>query len=270
MIAGLLLSLVLSGPAVAQSSGQQDARAREMFITGQHLYQEGRYRDALVAFESAYRLSGRANILRSLAYCHENLGEIQRALDVLYRYRELVTDESKIPEIERHIQRLENRLYEASAVPAPVVTQSGQSGARQQSGSSEAGASRGRDNGRRTQGQDTRQIEPQDPWRVGVGPKVGFGLGALAMGTGGFFAWQAQQARTSAADLCSDGAGYCPRSAAKHINDDAFYSAAADTSFAVGGVALVGATIWMVVDNRKTSAVHLVPYGSGLGLMGRF
>ena len=74
MIAGLLLSLVLSGPDVAQSSGQQDAHAREMFITGQHLYQEGRYRDALVAFESAYRLSARANILRSLAYCHKNLG----------------------------------------------------------------------------------------------------------------------------------------------------------------------------------------------------
>ena len=53
MITGLLLSMVLSGPAMAQGTGQQDARAREMFITGQHLYQEGRYRDALVAFESS-------------------------------------------------------------------------------------------------------------------------------------------------------------------------------------------------------------------------
>ena len=83
MITGLLLSMVLSGPAMAQGAGQQDARAREMFITGQHLYQEGRYRDALVAFESAYRLGGRPNILRSLAYCHENLGETERALDGL-------------------------------------------------------------------------------------------------------------------------------------------------------------------------------------------
>ena len=128
MITGLLLSMVLSGPAMAQGAGQQDARAREMFITGQHLYQEGRYRDALVAFESAYRLSGRPNILRSLAYCHENLGEIERALDVLYRYRGLA-EESKIPEIERHIQRLENRLDEAAAAPPVVVapTNTGQS-----------------------------------------------------------------------------------------------------------------------------------------------
>ena len=105
---------------------------------------------------------------------------------------------------------------------------------------------------------------------MGLGPKIGFGIGAIALGTGGVFAWKAHDARTNARDLCSNGAGYCPRSAAKYINDDAFYSVAADTSFAVGGVALVGATVWMVVSNRNTSAVQLVPYGNGLGLMGRF
>ena len=262
MIAGLLLSLVLSGPAMAQGSGQQDARAREMFITGQHLYQDGRYRDALVAFESAYRLSGRANILRSLAYCHENLGEIERALDVLYRYRGLAED-NKVSEIERHIQRLENRLDEEAAA-SPVVPPSIQSTPRRSDPPKTAPPPRAR------QAERPREIAPRDPWRVGLGPKLGFGLGSLALGTGGFFAWKAHDARTNAQELCSNGAGYCPRAAAKYINDDAFYSVAADTSFAIGGVALVGATVWMVVDNRKTSAVRLVPYGNGLGLAGRF
>ena len=266
MITGLLLSMVLSGPAMAQGAGQQDARAREMFITGQHLYQEGRYRDALVAFESAYRLSGRPNILRSLAYCHENLGEIERALDVLYRYRGLA-EESKIPEIERHIQRLENRLDEAAAAPPVVVapTNTGQSRDTPPRGST---APRERADDRRKAA--PREIEPREPWRVGLGPKIGFGLGGLALGTGGFFAWKAYDARTQARELCSTGAGYCPRAAAEYINDDAFYSVAADTSFAVGGVALVGATVWMVIHNRQTSSVRLVPFGNGLGLVGSF
>ena len=248
---------------MAQGAGQQDARAREMFITGQHLYQEGRYRDALVAFESAYRLSGRANILRSIAYCHENLDEIERALDVLYRYRGLA-EEDKVAEIERHIQRLENRLDEAAAAAAPIVTRPTERPSQRNPPPRTTTKSRER------QAEKVRQIEPRDPWRFGLGPKIGFGLGGLALGTGGFFAWKAHEARTSARDLCSTGAGYCPRTAAKHINDDALYSVSADTSFAIGGVALVGATIWMVVDNRKTSALRIVPYGNGLGMVGRF
>ena len=116
-----------------------------------------------------------------------------------------------------------------------------------------------------------REIEPREPWRVGLGPEIGFGLGGLALGTGGFFAWKAYDARTQAQGrLCSTGAGYCPRAAAEYINDDAFYSVAADTSFAVGGVALVGATVWMVIRNRQTSSVRLVPFGNGLGLVGSF
>lgn len=255
--------MVLSGPAMAQGTGQQDARAREMFITGQHLYQEGRYRDALVAFESAYRLSGRPNILRSIAYCHENLDEIERALDVLYRYRGLA-EEDKVPEIERHIQRLENQLDEAVVVAAPVATRPTEPVSRSNP------PPRTTPDPRKRQVEQPRQIEPREPWRLGLGPKIGFGLGGLALGTGGFFAWKAHEARTSAQELCSTGAGYCPRAAAKYINDDAFYSVSADTSFAIGGVALVGATVWMVVDNRKTSALRLVPYGNGLGMVGRF
>ena len=43
-----------------------------------------------------------------------------------------------------------------------------------------------------------REIEPREPWRVGLGPKIGFGLGGLALGSGGFFAWKAYDARTQA------------------------------------------------------------------------
>ena len=264
MIAGLLLSMMLAGPAMAQGTVQQDARAREWFINGQHLYQEGRYRDALVAFEAAYRMSSRPNVLRSIAYCHENLGEIGRALDVLYRYRGLA-EEGKVADIERHIERLERRLEEET-VPRPVVVP--QPNSNRQSDTKSSPKPTKKEPSRNAQQQ--REIAPRDPWRVSLGPTIGYGLGGVALVTGGVFAMKAQQARASALDLCSDGARYCPRSAAKHINDDAFYSLMADTSFAVGGLALVGATVWMVVDNRQTSSVQVVPFGRGLGLTGRF
>ena len=75
-----LLLLFVTGVANAQGIGnpEDDERAREFFISGKSLYQEGRYRDALVAFETAYRKSSRPAILRSIAYCHEKLGEFER------------------------------------------------------------------------------------------------------------------------------------------------------------------------------------------------
>ena len=269
MIAGLLFCLAVAGPVHAQQSSSRDSRAKELFVTGQSFYQSGRYRDALVAFETAFRLSGRSNILRSIAYCHENLGEIQQALDVLYRYRGLAA-EDKMAEIERHIQRLEDRLREETVVVAPVEGRS--EDPQRTERRSNDGVSTAPSSSEQTKkpAARPRTIEPQRAWQVGLGPTLAYSVGGVAIATGGVFAIKAQQARVSAASLCSDGAGFCPRSAAPYINDDGTYSMLADTSFAVGGLALVGATVWMVVNNRAAAGVRVLPTGNGLGLVGSF
>ena len=246
MTGTLLLWMILGGPAAAQDNGAGDQKAKEWFVNGQVLYQEGRYRDALVAFEAAYRMSSRPNVLRSIAYCYENLGEIGNAVDVLYRYRGLANP-SKVPEIERHIQRLEERL-EGTAPPPPIKPEP-EPDVRP----------------------PPRQVAPRQQWAVQKGQVVLYSVAGAAFVTGGIFAIKANAARTSAAELCStDDAVYCPRSAAKHINDDWLYSLVADTSFGVGGAAVVGATLWMLIDNSDPTGVTVVPMANGVGLMGRF
>ena len=96
MITGLLLSMVLSGPAMAQGLVSR-MRVRERCSSPDNTSTRR------VAIETRSSPSSRPTdsvdaqaVLGSLAYCHENLGETERALDVLYRYRGLA-EEGKDP-----------------------------------------------------------------------------------------------------------------------------------------------------------------------------
>ena len=116
-----------------------------------------------------------------------------------------------------------------------------------------------------------RQIEPRQKWRVSTGPIVGYGIGGAALITGSIFGAQALSARSEARELCSTGdAGFCPRDAAQALNDDMAYSLFADIGFAVGGAAVLGATVWMIVENKKNTSLQVVPFGNGVGMVGRF
>jgi len=243
----VLLGLMSVQTAIAQVPDSTDVEAKGWFINGQHLYKEGRYRDALVAFEAAYRLSERPNILRSIAYCHENLGELQAALSVLRTYLGLA-ETQKLPEIRRHIRRIQEQLEPPE--PPPVVLKP----------DPEPQPDPG-----------PRQIEPRKKWTISAGPIVGYGIGGAALITGGIFGMQALSARSEAQELCSTGdAGFCPRDAAQALNDDMAYSLFADISFGVGGAAIVGATVWMIVENNQKTSIQIVPFGNGIGMVGRF
>ncbi len=233
--------------AVAQAPDKKtkDIEAKGWFVNGQHLYKDGRYRDALVAFEAAYRLSGRANILRSIAYCHENLGELTEALSVLRLYLGLA-EEQKIPDIRLHIRRIQEKLEPEDPVPVAADPQ------------------------------PNPKPEPSSPhsrkkWKVSTGPAIGYGLGGAALITGGIFGLQALSARSEADELCTTGdAVFCPTKAAQALNDDMAYSLFADISFGIGGAAVIGSTVWMIVENKKSTGVKIVPFGNGIGMMGRF
>jgi tetratricopeptide (TPR) repeat protein len=102
----LLCALIAGAPVSAQTVVKGDQQAKAWFVNGQDLYENGEYAKALMAFDMAFRLSGRPNVLRSIAYCHENLGKLEKAIDVLYQYRG-VAEPSKFSEIDQHILRLE-------------------------------------------------------------------------------------------------------------------------------------------------------------------
>ena len=256
-MASMVVWFLLGGQAsVAQVPGSQDDQAKGWFVNGQHLYKNGRYRDALVAFEAAYRMSERPNILRSIAYCHENLGEYKEAIHVLYRYRGLA-DEEKVPEIQQHIRRLQEKL--APPEPLPVVIDP------------EPDPEPDPEAPLVLVSSSDNQSRGAGAWKVSTGPGLVYGAAGVALVTGGVFGLQAMSSRAEAESQCSSGdAGFCPRSAARHINDDAAYSMYADICFGVGGAALIGATVWMFMENSQKTSVQVVPMGSGLGLVGSF
>ena len=114
---GAALCAVRPAPAFAQ-----DDRAREIFENGRILYAEGRYEPARLAFEEAYRLSGRHVLLYNIASCHEKLGELQAAVDTLNRYRAFARADER-DELEQRVAALEAELAAApvaSDAPAPA------------------------------------------------------------------------------------------------------------------------------------------------------
>ena len=258
----VLLCLLVTGVANAQNIGnaEDDERAREFFISGKSLYQEGRYRDALVAFETAYRKSSRPAILRSIAYCHEKLGEFDSALAVLRRYRGLA-DEDKIEGIDQAIRRIESQMIafleadlkksEAEAYEPPPETSPVY------------------------ESEPPPRPEPvyeeRPRWRVGAGPIVLYSFAGVGAVVGGIFAVQAGRARTETAALCSQGdAIFCRDTAAKSINQDWLYSLIADTGFGVAGAGAVAGTIWMVHENASPTNVQVGVGLNGVQLKGRF
>ncbi|GDX83228.1 hypothetical protein LBMAG42_50390 [Deltaproteobacteria bacterium] len=114
----LLLIALLS---VAHAQEGTDLRARELYATGVTFYEEGRYEDAVAAFEEAYRLSNRPALLFNIANAQERCGRWSDALDVLSRYRAHAPPEEQ-ETLDRRISNLERRIAEGKeAPPVPVV-----------------------------------------------------------------------------------------------------------------------------------------------------
>lgn len=87
----LALALAASGaanaaPARPKASKEDLSRARALDKEGARAYAEGRYADAVKAFEEAYRLGGPAFELWNIAKCYFRLDQPDQAADYLQRY----------------------------------------------------------------------------------------------------------------------------------------------------------------------------------------
>jgi len=252
----LLLCFGMIPDAALASEVKADDRARDYYESGREFYQEGKYAEALIAFETAYRLSGRATLLRSIGYCYEKMGRYEEALGKFKQWM-LAGDLDKMPEIERHIRRIENLIVEqvkseqfaeepVAPPPAPVAVP-------------EPAAQ-----------PEPNNPEPKTPWRISTGPTVMYGVATASAIAGTVMAVQAGFARNEAAASCSTGdAVFCQASASSAIRRDGLFSTIADAGFGVTGVAFVGATIWMIVDNRPASVV-VEPTLNGIRFGGQF
>ena len=115
-----LRSLELSPAAaplrVAQAGEEDEARARSLFENGARLYEEGRYEEAIMAWEEGYRLSKRPLFLFNIANAQERLGKLEEALSSLNRYRAFAADDER-EVLEKRVRNLEQRVKASAATP---------------------------------------------------------------------------------------------------------------------------------------------------------
>lgn len=214
----LLLSL-FGGSAFAVED--DDARARELFQNGAVLYDEGRYEEAVLAFEEAYRLSARPALLFNIANALERLGRWQEALDVLSRYRAYArVDERET--LDRRIVNLERRIAEAAASPPPPVATPA------------------------AVVPTVAETRPStEPTLLRPAPLALAGAGLLSVGVGTALGLGSEAAGEAAAAGCApDGSGSlrCSRDAAASLAEESGSAIAADVLVGVG-VASFGAGV---------------------------
>jgi tetratricopeptide (TPR) repeat protein len=207
-------------PGLAQRASATDERARELYLLGDDLYSQGRYEEALAAFEEAYRLSERPLLLFNIANAQERSGQWQGAIESLERYlphadeAERSRIESRIESLRRRVERLEAMQQVPDEPDEPDVTPA---------------------------------ETPEEPSRSLAGPLVLATGGALLAG-GVVSAILAKGARDSLEADCTvtDGRRLCPASSASDRDRDLRASVFADVFF-VASAAAVGVGLWLLL-----------------------
>ncbi|MCB9765650.1 MAG: hypothetical protein H6739_38105 [Alphaproteobacteria bacterium] len=242
----LALLICAATPEVALAQAPDDptpeqiARAKELFENGRTLYDEGRYEDAIVAWKESYKLSGQPVLLFNIANAYERMGEYDKAIDALGRYRAFAPA-SERDSLDRRLKNLEERRDEqASAGPPPPDP----------GGSSSQGTTRSASS-------------------FPVVPVALFGAGAAALGTSAVFGLRARSARAEAEGLCVAETGLCPYEASDALARDTSSSLIADISLAVGVAALTGGTTALLLGRGDRVAISASPFG-GVSLHARF
>jgi hypothetical protein len=91
-----------------------------MFEMGRRAYEEGRYAEALDAFQRVFVLTGHPAMLINIANAHARLGEPRRAAASLEQYLALVPDAPDRLVLEDRISALYGQADSAPLVEAPV------------------------------------------------------------------------------------------------------------------------------------------------------
>ncbi|MBK7585384.1 MAG: tetratricopeptide repeat protein [Myxococcales bacterium] len=283
----IALAVVGASPtarAKPDSGGSSDdARARELYKKGDAAYAEGRYEDALTAFQEAYRLSQRSPLLFNIGNALERLGKLADAADALEKYLPHAKPAEK-DVISKRVENLRKRAEEqAKKKPkAPVVEDEPDEPEPKKH--------------RRKRAAEPEDSEPEKPKAASPtrdqanpsadsgGSTLGYvlvGAGSVAIGTGAVFGLMALSARKDADAACKQSGGQtlCGESARSALDRDKRYSLIADLGMGIGLVS-AGVGFYLLVSEpsseSKTAArsrfvadVEASPSGGMLRVRGR-
>jgi tetratricopeptide (TPR) repeat protein len=112
------------GSATAHAQSTSDDLARRHFDSGVAYLEESDYDNALKAFQKAYELSKRPEILLNLATVYERKSDLPAAVAALKGYLEAAPQGEHAPTVQLRIQNLEKRVQEqdknAAGTPPPA------------------------------------------------------------------------------------------------------------------------------------------------------
>ncbi len=238
LVFGLGVGSAVVHPSHAHAQSNDD-RAKQLFMNGVDLYDEGRYEEALIAWTEAYRLSDRHKILLNMANAYERMGELNRAMDELYRFK-IYADSEQREQVERRIRMLEGKIadqaVEPDPEPAPTPDPVGPKPV-----------------------PDPVPKPPREGGGVRVAPILLIGTGVAALGTGAGFGIASRNAGNTAKESCTDTENglFCPAEAEDAIQNNRTNALIADIGFAVGAVATATGVIVLATGGKKKGATQV-------------
>jgi len=243
------LACMFCAPAVAQTSGAREQKAREQkarthYSKGQLHYDLGEYDEAIAEFKEAYAISPLTALLYNIAQAYRKKGDCRKALDSYATYQRLEANPPDPVLLQRQIDEMEqcSRALEAQPPPAPQPVKV-----------------------------TVQPAQPVGDPTAGRGLRVsGIVVGALgvAMLGGGAIAGAAAQSKAEEVqNMCGT---HCSTETdngklAKLDSEGHALSAAATTLFVVGGSALLTGTAlyYFGLRAQTSAAVALSPQPGG-------
>lgn len=208
-----------------------ERRAQELFHRGDALYAQGRYEDAILAFQEAYAISERPLLLYNIANAEERLGRWADALGMLQRYLPDAAPTERA-DVEQRIRSIELRVSRERALETE----------RQREHERERAADRQRET-----------TAPPTGGTSVAGWVLVSGGGAL-VGLGVAFGLVALGARGNVDGFCRpvEGRTICSAAASDALARDDLFSVLADVSVIVG-VATAAVGVYLVVSSPSRS-----------------
>jgi tetratricopeptide (TPR) repeat protein len=123
LLSTLAAVLVSATPAAGPASSDPTAQAKKAFAEGQKAYTQGKYKDALERFETAYAFKALPLLQYNIARCHERLGETAPALRAYRDFLRLSPNPAEKDAVTKAMAVLQRQLQEKGVQQLLVLTE---------------------------------------------------------------------------------------------------------------------------------------------------
>ena len=243
MIAFLLSLLLWVSPLLAEepTPSTKDSQAKMLYKNGSRLYDEGRYKEAIQAFQEAYKLSGRHALLYNIAAAQERMGDVEQALETLYQYR-IYAPEKEQDTLAKRTANLQARIEkqkqqaqkEQAATPVQPLPEANEPEPQP----------------------PTITSKPRKPFPSRAVVASAYTITGIALVTSSIFAGRAAAARNELRNICQQ--SLCPNEADNLLQQDRTSAQFADVGWGISAIGLTAISfhLWRT-KNRPASSTYI-------------